>query len=420
MREVAVALEEEDLSRAMIAALQLGLGEISDESIARLTLADSLSKYNFNPLQPRDRQGRWGGDSTAGVRPARAGGPPRRDPASGGRAWERSPNPEFRERLAIAEGSANKPEYGYNEVRQSTGALGRYQMTPDALRAAGMIDASANWTGKYGIHSRTQFLADHKAQEKALTDYLRDTERQLRANGGLAYIGSNIDGRLASFSVTRAGLIAAGHTGKGLRRLFATFNAWPAMDLPAAASLSTRASRRSKHAFEPSRMRRMNSRSSYAALAFGIAICQSPALASATDATPLHWSKTLSSDERGCLDELIKISDLADPGIEQFHKLTAAARVSRTSLNGGGRKEYVFLFDDIGWCGSAGCALVIGEPRADSSCRLLYSGSGWYTATVLRQRDHGYHRLYLPCEVRFDGHQYQQLREECPNANVIH
>jgi hypothetical protein len=70
MREVAVALEEEDLSRAMIAALQLGLGEISDESIARLTLADSLSKYNFNPLQPRDRQGRWGGDSTAGVRPA--------------------------------------------------------------------------------------------------------------------------------------------------------------------------------------------------------------------------------------------------------------------------------------------------------------------------------------------------------------
>jgi hypothetical protein len=211
MREVAVALEEEHLSRAMIAALQLGLGEISDESIARLTLADSLSKYNFNPLQPRDRQGRWGGDSTAGVLPARAGGPPRRDPASGGRAWERSPNPEFRERLAIAEGSANKPEYGYNEVRQSTGALGRYQMTPDALRAAGMIDASANWTGKYGIHSRTQFLADHKAQEKALTDYLRDTERQLRANGGLAYIGSNIDGRLASFSVTRAGLIAAGH-----------------------------------------------------------------------------------------------------------------------------------------------------------------------------------------------------------------
>jgi hypothetical protein len=39
---------------------------------------------------------------------------------------------------------------------------------------------------------------------------------------------------------------------------------------------------------------------------------------------------------------------------------------------------------------------------------------------VLPRRDHGYHRLYLPCEVRFDGEQYQQLRDECPNVNVIH
>jgi hypothetical protein len=58
-------------------------------------------------------------------------------------------------------------------------------MTPVALRAIGMIDANGNWTGRHGIHSRAQFLANPDAQEKALTDYLRDTERQLRAEAPL-------------------------------------------------------------------------------------------------------------------------------------------------------------------------------------------------------------------------------------------
>ena len=45
----------------------------------------------------------------------------------------------------------------------------------------------------------------------ALTDFLDDTERQLRANGAFGYLGKTIDGRIASFAVTRAGLVAAGH-----------------------------------------------------------------------------------------------------------------------------------------------------------------------------------------------------------------
>jgi hypothetical protein len=211
MREVAVALEEEDLSRAMIAALQLGLGEISDESIARLIRADSLLKHNFNLLQPRNRLGRWTGDGSDGVLPARTGDPPPRRPASGGRAWERFPNAEFRNRLALAEGDSGQPNFGYGKVRQSTDALGRYQMTPEARRAAGMIDANGNWTGKYGIHSRIQFLADHAVQEQALTDYLRDTERQLRANGSFEFIGRDVDGLRSRFTITRAGLVAAAH-----------------------------------------------------------------------------------------------------------------------------------------------------------------------------------------------------------------
>jgi hypothetical protein len=210
MREVAVALEEEDLSRAMIAALQLGLGEISDESIARLIRADSKSKHTFNPLEPRDWHGRWSDYSSADVVPARAGGSTRR-PVSGGRAWERFPNADFRNRLAIAEGSADKLDFGYGEARRTTDALGRYQMTPEARRAVGMIDANGHWTGKYGIHSRTQFLADHGAQESALTDYLRDLEHQLRANGSFDFIGRSVVGQRDRFTITRAGLIAAAH-----------------------------------------------------------------------------------------------------------------------------------------------------------------------------------------------------------------
>src|SRR5260370_2412382 len=84
-------------------------------------------------------------------------------------------------------------------------------MKPDALRAAEMMDSRGNWTGKYGVHSAAQFLASPEAQERALTDFLNDTERQLRANGAFDYVGTNIEGRHAHFAITRAGLIAAGH-----------------------------------------------------------------------------------------------------------------------------------------------------------------------------------------------------------------
>ena len=79
--------------------------------------------------------------------------------------------------------------------------------------------------------------------------------------------------------------------------------------------------------------------------------------------------------------------------------------------------DYAYLFDNIGWCGSAGCALVIGETNG-GRCHLLYDGYGWYTFTVLRLRDYGYRRLYLPCEARFDGRQYKQLHPACPTVDV--
>ena len=72
--------------------------------------------------------------------------------------------------------------------------------------------------------------------------------------------------------------------------------------------------------------------------------------------------------------------------------------------------------------------MLIGEVRKDGRCHEIYSGSGFHEAmadsgfkpgmTVLRRRNHGYRRLYTPCELRFDGHEYQQIHEECPNINV--
>jgi hypothetical protein len=89
--------------------------------------------------------------------------------------------------------------------------LGRYQMTPRALRAAGMTDANGNWTGKYGVYSPSDFLANPDAQEQALTDFLNDLERQLRANGASDFVGNTIDGLRAQIPVTRADLLAAAH-----------------------------------------------------------------------------------------------------------------------------------------------------------------------------------------------------------------
>ena len=60
---------------------------------------------------------------------------------------------------------------------------------------------------------------------------------------------------------------------------------------------------------------------------------------------------------------------------------------------------------------------MIGELEKNGTCRLLYDNAadGLF---VLRRRDHGYRRIWTPCEARFDGHQYQQLHEDCPNPDV--
>lgn len=77
--------------------------------------------------------------------------------------------------LAIARCMTARISVG-TEIRNH--ALGRYQMTPGALQAAGMMDRMGHWTGKYGTRSQAEFLVNPQAQERPLSDYMDDNERQ--------------------------------------------------------------------------------------------------------------------------------------------------------------------------------------------------------------------------------------------------
>jgi hypothetical protein len=128
-------------------------------------------------------------------------------------------------------------------------------------------------------------------------------------------------------------------------------------------------------------------------------------------------SKKLTRDETGCLRELIAVSHEADVPSKERHQLAAVAKIGRAHLIGNGREDYFYLFEDIGWCGSGGCLLMIGERQKDGACHLVYEGAG-DNITILRPRDNGYRRIYAPCELRFDGRQYRQVHPDCPTLDT--
>jgi hypothetical protein len=108
---------------------------------------------------------------------------------SGGQAWERQSNAEFRAAIAKAERSAEHPNHGYrqfNDAGGGVGALGRYQLRMGALIEAGWMDGLGRWTEKaagFGVKTSMDFLDRPEAQEAAMTDVLRDYDRQLSAKG---------------------------------------------------------------------------------------------------------------------------------------------------------------------------------------------------------------------------------------------
>ncbi|UFN48604.1 hypothetical protein LPC08_21745 [Roseomonas sp. OT10] len=120
----------------------------------------------------------------------------------------------LRARIALLE-SGREPNQGYAARNARSGALGRYQMLPIALRDIGWQDAQGRWTAaaaRQGVTSEASFLANPSAQEAAMDAYLQRKTAQLSANGALTAVGTTVigtDGR--AVPLTEAGLIAAAH-----------------------------------------------------------------------------------------------------------------------------------------------------------------------------------------------------------------
>ncbi len=114
----------------------------------------------------------------------------------------------FRDEIAKAEQSKS-----YQDENPSSGAWGRYQLTPTARRDIGLERLDGSLTGKYGVNTKKEFLNDPVAQEKAFADVMKRNEQQLRAknNNAVQHLGRQIDGIKAKFKISMSGLLAAAH-----------------------------------------------------------------------------------------------------------------------------------------------------------------------------------------------------------------
>jgi hypothetical protein len=65
LEAIARALNNKDFGLAAIAAVQMQMPELNSESAARVAREGELSKYNYNPNEPRDWHGRWTSDGSS-------------------------------------------------------------------------------------------------------------------------------------------------------------------------------------------------------------------------------------------------------------------------------------------------------------------------------------------------------------------
>ncbi len=73
-----------------------------------------------------------------------------------------------------------------------------------------------------------------------------------------------------------------------------------------------------------------------------------------------------------CLRQLLSVS-----WTSQFHKeMMKIGQVATAVLSSKGEPDYIYLFEADGWCGTAGCPLLIGELEPDGICHLLYDDMG--------------------------------------------
>lgn len=124
--------------------------------------------------------------------------------------WAASEYSDYLASLSAKE-SSNNP----NSVNQY-GFLGRYQMGESALIDAGYYqkdltpdtnDWQGVWTGKNGIYSKADFLANAAGQTQAISDYNSKQWRTIQTLGLDNYLGQTVAGIL----MTESGLLAGAH-----------------------------------------------------------------------------------------------------------------------------------------------------------------------------------------------------------------
>lgn len=129
--------------------------------------------------------------------------------------WGGQPNATFRQRIAEAERSAEHREGGYALRNPASGALGRYQFVPAALRDIGWMDAAGAWTEaaqRHGVADEAGFLASPAAQEAAMSAFLARQETILDRGGTLAAAGETITALDGSrITLTEGAMVAAAH-----------------------------------------------------------------------------------------------------------------------------------------------------------------------------------------------------------------
>ena len=116
-------------------------------------------------------------------------------------AWAGTTYPDFLHALAQMESSMN--QYAVNRF----GYAGLYQMGSLALQDAGFKTASGGWTGRDGVNSQADYLANAQAQTDAVTTYQQRAEAYIVSHHLDAAIGTTINGVL----ITASGLIAGYH-----------------------------------------------------------------------------------------------------------------------------------------------------------------------------------------------------------------
>jgi len=131
------------------------------------------------------------------------------------RAWRAVIPPP--DQLRPIEMTAADHDDGYDAIGkgpENRRALGRYRLPPVVLIDTGWRNLDGSWTAKahkLSVQSERDFLSNPNAQEDALEDFLRATERRISAFGLLSYLGKKISGREGEIVVSEAGIMAAVH-----------------------------------------------------------------------------------------------------------------------------------------------------------------------------------------------------------------